>query len=224
MSEKKHLHVLGELSAHPIARTIEWSDLIPALSSIGLLHEEKNGNYHFERNGHSLVIEHSNRKVVDIEEVLKLRHFLLLSATTTSNDSLEDAVIIAIDYHQTFICHNPDTATETRLIVHADLQKARKVHSHPTNAPFSDSNPTLDNEYSEAIIAEIINSSRIVILAHGTGSSNASVPLLELLHQKHPELAHRVVAVMKCDLGSMSEGELVKAGTVLLTNTTNTSH
>jgi hypothetical protein len=217
MSEKKHLHTLSELSAHPLARNIEWSELIPALSSIGLLQTEKNGKYHFERNGHSISFEHSHHKVLDIEEVLSLRHFLVLSAAPAdSKPSEEHGVIVAIDYHRAFICHDPATEAESRQYVHADLQKGRKLHTRPTSLPFNNSHPTVDQQYYGAVIKEIMNSNRIVVLGHGTGTSNASAPLLQLMDQKYPELTHRVVAVMRCDLEAMSEGELIKAGMKLL--------
>jgi hypothetical protein len=219
MSEKKHLHTLSELSAHPIARNIEWSELIPALSSIGLLQTEKNGKYHFERNGHTISFEPSHHKVLGTEEVLNLRHFLVISAEPVdSNASEGHGVIVAIDYHRAFICHDPGLETESQQYVHADLQKGRKLHTRPTSLPFNDSHPTVDRLYYGAVIKEIMNSNRIVILGHGTGSSNASAPLLNLMNQKYPELMYRVVAVMRCDLEAMTEDELIKAGTRLLIN------
>jgi hypothetical protein len=218
MSVKKHLHLLSELSSHPIAHNIEWSELIPALASIGLIHTEKNGKYHFERHGHSIIFERSHHKVLDLEEVLKLRHFLLESASSINEHDAEGGVIVAIDYHRAFICHNPGTDTESRLYVHADLRKGRKLHVRPTSLPFNDSHPTVDGEYFGTVIKEIMNSNRIVILGHGTSSSNASAPLLHLMNQRYPELMSRVVAVMRCDLEAMTEEELIKAGTKLLTN------
>jgi hypothetical protein len=218
MSEKKHLHTLSELSAHPIARNIEWSELIPALSSIGLLSTEKNGKYHFERNGHSITIEHSHHKVLDIAEVLSLRHFMFLSASPADTIDIDQGVIVAIDYHRAFICHNPGADTESQLYVHADLEKGRKLHTHATSLPSDDSHPTINREYFEAIITEIRLSSRIVILCHGTSSSNASAPLLQLMNQKAPELTHRIVAVIRCDLEAMSEEQLITAGSTVLRN------
>jgi hypothetical protein len=102
--------------------------------------------------------------------------------------------------------------------LHANLQKSRKLHVRPTSLPFNDSHPTVDGEYFGTVIKEIMNSSRIVILGHGTSSSNASVPLLHLMDEKYPQLMSRVVAVMRCDLEAMTEEELIKAGTKLLVN------
>ncbi len=217
MSEKKHLHTLSELSAHPIARNIEWSELIPALASIGLLHEEKNGNYHFSRNDHSLVFERSHHKVLDIEEVLKLRHFLRLSARPESDDAdTVEGAIVAIDYHKAFICHNPGSESESLVHLHANLSSGRILHKTAKTAPFNDSNPPEDAEYFESVIKEILPSKRIVILSHGTGSSRASDHLLEVIHKDYSEIAHRIVATKNCDLEAMTEPQIVELGTELL--------
>lgn len=219
MSEKKSLHILSELSAHPIARNIEWAELIPALSSIGLLQTEDNGKYRFERNGHSVVFEHSHRKDLEVEEVLSLRHFIATSATPHGGDLSEGGgVIVAIDYHRAFICHDPGNDAESKQTIQADLTKGRKLHTRPTSLPFNDSHPTVDKQYYGDVIEEIMDSDRIVILGHGTSSSNASAPLLRLMNQKYPKLAHKVVAVMRCDLEAMTDQELIKAGVKLLAN------
>ena len=95
---------MNQLSAHPIARNIEWSELIPALSTIGLLQAEKNGSYHFTRNGHTIAFEISHSKTLDIDEVLRLRHFLQLSAQPESdNIELTKDAVVAIDHHQATI-------------------------------------------------------------------------------------------------------------------------
>lgn len=217
MSQKKHLHTLSELSAHPIARNVEWSELIPALASIGLLHEEKNGNYHFSRNGHTLAFEHSHRKVLETEEILKLRRFLQLSAKSeTDSDDTADGVIVAIDYHKAFICHDPGNASESHVNLHANLSSGRILHKTARTAPFNDSNPPEDAEYLESVIKEILPSERIVILSHGTGSSRASDHLLEVIQKDYSELAHRIVATKNCDLEAMTEPQIVEVGIELL--------
>lgn len=213
MSKQKHIHTLSQLSAHPIARNIEWSELIPALSSIGLLQTEKNGSYHFTRNGHTLVFEISHRKELDVEDVMKLRHFLQSSATPEgSGIDLAKDLIIALDHHQAMVCHGPDTISEQRTKLHADLIKERILHTHPTSPPFHESSPLVDNDYYESVVKEIAKSDRTVILSHGTGSSNAASQLLAVLHKNHPELISRIVAVKNCDLEAMTEPQLIQSG------------
>jgi hypothetical protein len=217
MSDKKHTEILNELSAHPTARNIEWSKLLAALASIGELSEEANGKYIFVRNGHKMVFAQTQDKDVDPEEVMKLRRFLHLSSIPDGqNTTVPTELIVAITHHDAFISHNPGTETEENKRLRSELGDDSSVHEHPTAPPYSDSNPLEDKDYYSAVIKEMVDSSHIVILSHGKGSSNASAPLMELLHKKHPELIGRVVAIEKCDLESMTDPQLVHRGIVLL--------
>jgi|GEM_PF-1152414 len=217
MSQKKHLHVLSELSAHPIARNLEWKDVIPALESIGLLHADSNNTYELTRNDHKVVFERSPRKTLDIGEVLKLRHFLRDSSHSDHVDAnLEHAAVIAVDYHNTTIIHNPGTKEESTQKIHADLSSGREVHRPPTAAPFHDNNPVFSPEYFEAVIKVMEKSPKNVILSHGTGTSDAGEKLLEIITDKHSEVLHTIVAVKKCDLEAMTEPQISVLGASLL--------
>jgi hypothetical protein len=196
-----------------MARNIEWSELIPALSSIGLLQTEKNGSCHLTRNGHTLVFEISHRKELDVEDVLKLRHFLQVSAVPEdSNTNLMKDAVVVLDHHHAIICHNPGTPSEQRIKLHVDLTKDRILHTHPTSAPFHESSPRVDSDYYESVIKEMAKSNRIVILSHGTGTSNAASQLLAILHKTHPGLVDRIVAIKNCDIEAMTEPQLIQSG------------
>jgi len=216
MSEQKHERILQQLFTHPIARNIEWSELLPALSEAGDLQTEKNGNYRFTRGNHTLVFE-ARGKEVDIEEVLKLRHFLESSEISeTSDPDLVDAVIITVDHHKAAVYRNFGTGFEKAMSFHADLTEERILRSHPTTAPFHEQHPLPESDYYESLIKEIAKSGRVVVLSHGTGTSNAGSQLMDKLDKKHPELVAKVIAVKDCDLESMTEPELIKMGTELL--------
>ena len=219
MSLKKHLHILSELSAHPIARNIEWSDLIPALASIGLLHHESNNKYEFSRNGHKVLFEQPRTKMLDIEEVLKLRHFLQSSAQPeTVNAILHAAVIVAVDHHNATIFHNPGTEQASTQKLHADLEKGRILHKTKHHPSFGDTDPVDDPQYFEDLIKSMQKSNSVVVLSHGTGSSSAAEKLLAVIAEHHPQVAQKIIAVQKCDLEAMTEPQLIALGIRLLTN------
>lgn len=217
MSDKKHAHVLSELYAHPIAHNIKWLELIPALSSVGLMHEEKNGSHHFTRNGHTVVFEFSNGETLSEDEILKLRHSLYSSiAPEDETTDLTKDVIVAISYHQAVIFYNPGEATESRQEEHADLRKSRVLHKRPTAPPYSNVGPIFDDDFYEAVIKDLIGARRIVVLSHGKGSSNAASQLMLQIHQKRPELSQRIAAVQRCDLEAMTEPQIIGLGKKLL--------
>ena len=217
MSDKKHMHVLSELYAHPIAHNIDWQDLIPALASIGLTHADKNGGHHFTRNGHTVELGHANHKDLDPEEVLKLRHFIYDSAASKDmTPDLANDIIVAIDHHRAIVFHDPGTAFESRTQEHASQAKFRILHQRPTSPPFSNVGPGIDNDYYDSVIKEMSQAKRIVILSHGTSSSNAASQLMTKISERNPEVAHRIAAIQRCDLEAMTEPQMVSLGKQLL--------
>ncbi len=213
MSEQKHEHTIGQLFAHPVARNIEWSELIPALATIGLVKVEKNGNYQFTRNGHTLVFDISHHKEVDVEEVIKLRHFLELSASPgATNPDLINGVIVAIDHHQATIYRDLGARSQQRVRLYADLTQERILHTRPTSPPFHELHPLPESDYYEAVIKEMAKGERIVILSHGTGTSNAASQLMTILRKKYAELTEKIIAIKDCDLEAMTEPQLLKLG------------
>jgi hypothetical protein len=217
MSDKKHVHMLSELYAHPIAHNIEWRDLIPALTSIGLTHVDKNGDHHFTRNDHTVAFGHANHDTLDAEEILKLRHFIRDSAAAKNKTpDLANDIIVAIDHHRAIVFHDPDTAFESRTEEHADQTKFRVLHKHPKSPPFSNVGPGIDDDYYDSVIKEMANARRIVILGHGTSASNAASQLMAKISEKNPETASRIVAIQRCDLEAMTEPQMISLGKQLL--------
>jgi predicted RNA binding protein YcfA (HicA-like mRNA interferase family) len=217
MSDKKHIHILNELYAHPIAHNLKWKELIPGLASIGFVYEEKNGAHHFARNGHTVVLGHANHEMLDTEEILKLRHFIAASAIAQNETpDLTKDIVVAMDYHKAIIFHAPGTASETRAEQHADQSASRVLHKHPTSPPFTTDGPEIDDDYYTAVVNEMSRAKRIVILGHGTGSSNASSQLVAKITNKNPEISHRIAAVQHCDLEAMTEPQMISLGIRLL--------
>ncbi len=217
VSDQKHIHILSELYAHPIAENIKWMEIIPALSSIGLVHTEKNGSRHFTRNGHTVVFGKADHDTLDAEEIMKLRHFLHFSAISKNRtDDLSKDMIVAIDHRQTVIFQDPGMASESRTKEQSGLPLGWLLHKRPASPPYSNIGPDENNDYYDAVIKDMANAKRIVILSHGKGSSNAAHQLMARIYGKNPELAHRIAAIQRCDLEAMSEPQIISLGKQLL--------
>jgi hypothetical protein len=212
MSEKKHKDLLGKIWAHPISHNIEWSELVPALESIGVTCVDKNG-YHLTRAGRTVVLGSGRSKALNADEVVKLRHFLDQDPPVEIEPG--DA-IVAIDHHHATVFMNPGTQSQSQMTLHANLIEARHLHQHPSAPPFHDISPLTDRAYLDAIAAAIAKSHRIVVLSHGTGTSNAANQLLDFLEEEHSTTASRIVAVQDCDLEALTDPQLVQLGVNLL--------
>ena len=217
MSDKKHVHMVSELYAHPIARNVKWQELIPALASIGLVHADKNGGHHFTRNGHTVALGQASHSTLGADEIMKLRHFIYTSAASKNKAAdLAKDIIVAIDYHQAIIFHDPGTAFASRTEEHSDQAAFRVLHKRPTSPPFGNAGPTIDTDYYDSILDEMSNASRIVILGHGTSTSNAASQLMAQVSEKNPEIAYRIAAIVRCDLEAMTEPQMISLGKQLL--------
>lgn len=217
MSDRKHAHTISELYAHPIARNIRWQELIPALASIGLVHTDGNGGRYFTRNGHTLELGHNDNSDVSIEEILTLRHFIATSAESKNKaPNLTDDIIIAIDHHKAIVFRNLGTDSESRSEEHADQTKFRVLHKRPTSPPYNNEGPDIDKDYYDTMVKEMTNAKRIVMLGHGTSSSNAAFQLMSKISERDPAVAHRVAAIQRCDLEAMTEPQMIALGKRLL--------
>lgn len=216
MSDKKHAHILSELYAHPIAHNLEWRELMSALLSIGVDVSEENGKSHLKRNGHAVAFTQSAKKTLDVDEIMKLRHFLHQSSLSDEDNDMANDMIVTIDYRKAVIIRSPGTTREVRSEEHADLTKLRVLHKRPTSPPYSNVGPIVDDDYYDAVIKDMSGANRIVILSHGTGMSSAASRLMTIIHKESPDLARRIVAIKRCDLEAMTEPQLVALGTELL--------
>jgi hypothetical protein len=107
-------------------------------------------------------------------------------------------------------------ASEARTAEHAGLAKSRKLHKLPTAPPFRNVGPIIDDDYFDSVIKDLANARRIVVLSHGTGSSNAASQLMAKIHDQSPEIASKITAIQRCDLEAMSEPQMISLGKKLL--------
>jgi hypothetical protein len=89
---RTHLRTYQTVFRHPAARNLEWRDLRAMLSEIAKVEEEPNGKLKVTRNGHTLVMEPDRHKdVAEVDELLRIRHFLERSDAAGSRDANDPA-------------------------------------------------------------------------------------------------------------------------------------
>ncbi|MGD8373649.1 MAG: hypothetical protein PVI21_02210 [Candidatus Woesebacteria bacterium] len=216
MSDKKHIDVLSKIYAHPLVHNIKWIDLEPALRTLGVFRADKNGSHHFTRGGRTVVFEYENGDTLSADDIVKLRHFINISAGDDNEGDLQDDAVLAIDYQRAIIFFAPDLDGQNREVVKSKSPKTRILHAKPTAPPYSNAGPEVDQKYFDDIIKDIAKAKRVVILCHGSNTSNAAFRLMQIIRQKHSTLAHRVAAIKRCDLGAMSERQMLQSGVDLL--------
>jgi hypothetical protein len=77
-----HQRTFDRIFQHPISHNLEWRDVHALLGEMGEVTKEHNGNLKVTRNGETLVLHATSEKdVTEMDEVVKLRHFLERSET-----------------------------------------------------------------------------------------------------------------------------------------------
>ncbi len=78
--------------------------------------------------------------------------------------------------------------------------------------------PAEDLTFYDGIAEALRDADRIVLLCHGTGTSNASAVLTERLKNKHPGVYARIVSQAEVNTSAMTEPEIIAyARKVLIT-------
>ncbi len=83
-----HQRTFDRIFQHPISHNLEWRDVHALLQEMGQVTKEHNGSLKVARNGQTLVLHPTSKKdVTEMDEVMKLRHFLERSEAKPSDPS-----------------------------------------------------------------------------------------------------------------------------------------
>lgn len=176
-------------------------------TELGELTEEGNGKYKFERNSQTLTLE-VRGKDVEIDEMVRIRHFLDSSARVIVGEVTNDMIVV-LDHAGARIY---------RANVH-DLQPVHVEpvdphnHDHQVHNPLGDSGGQQGNhrkQFYENVVEKLLRADRILMVGDGHGaSSEVDRFLTELEESNHKDLAQRVVMNESLDLHHMTEPELL---------------
>src|SRR6185503_19332600 len=96
-----HQSTYDAVFQHPIARNLQWRDVRSMLHALSDATEERDGNVKFTRNGQSLMVHPPQRKdFSDIQELMKIRHFIERSATPVQTAAVAEGahLLVVIDH------------------------------------------------------------------------------------------------------------------------------
>lgn len=125
-------------------------------------------------------------------------------------------IAAAVDYHKTRIAVlDTEQAQHDHPkpeVVEADDPKGyyHKVYHREGNPDGTYEN---DNEaYFRELAHELEPASKILLLGHGTGKSNAADHLLTFLNKHFSEVAAKVVGVQNADIDDLTDNQLLRMG------------
>lgn len=106
---QQHARVLREIFEHPVARNLEWPDVLSLMEHLGNVQQRHDGKYQIQIGTAQTIVERPQHKDVELTELLRLRTFLKeagLEATGSqpapgqSDISSGSRAVVAVDHHQ----------------------------------------------------------------------------------------------------------------------------
>lgn len=205
-----HQTTYKALFQHPAARNLQWHDVRSLLNSIADVEEEHNGNLKFTRHGETLTVHPPKHKdLSDIEELIKIRHFLERSAVPDLATVAEGThLLVVIDHREARIYQTELHGSVPERIMPYDPDGLHRHLHYVAEENNGQRQPELKAFY-EAVAQTLRGAEKVLIFGSSTGSSSAMDHLLVDLKDHHPDLAQKVIGTVIVNEQHMTDNQLL---------------
>jgi hypothetical protein len=200
---------LDAIFHHPVPHNLSWMDALRLLMHSLMI------------NGKHLIFHKPHGKDLDARQVSDLRHYLALSGISPENPYGMPAtakatsvdVVAVIDHHSAKLYRihlSADQRAET--VTPYDPHHFLHHLHHRDETREQGQRPPEDLTFYDRIAEALRDVDRIVLLSHGTGTSNASNVLAERLKKQHPDIYARIIKQTEVNTSAMTEAEILAYG------------
>ena len=208
---KVHQTTYKAIFQHPAARNLQWHDIRSMLNSIADVEEEHNGHLVFVRHGEKLTIHPpKNKDLSDIDELMKIRHFLERSVVPSSEINNQGKHLLVVIDHREARVYQTELRGELpeRIVPDDPSGSHRHLYYVGNEADGHQRQPELKSFY-QAIVERLIGAEKILIFGSSTGASSAMEQLMLALTKNHPDLADKVIGAVTINEQHMTEDQLL---------------
>jgi len=224
---------LEAIFRHPAQNNIAWADALHLGNRLGTARQEPNGRVLLAIGEHRHVFHQPHAKELTREEVAQFRSFLETAGVNPASvDVLEKDhatesstldMVVAIDHHQTRLFTIEGTSGTARTVRPYDPHHFLHHLTHKQQSRLRGQREPEEPSYYSEVATALAAASRIVLLGHGDGHSNAAAHLAEVLRAKHPEIYGRIVATKVVDFSTTTEPQLTALALETLSSSTDAS-
>jgi hypothetical protein len=214
-----HLRTLEALFRHPTAHNLEWMDVIGLLAKIGSVQRKANDNFSVYLSGEHYLLHKAHNKDLTSIEVVDLRHFLQRAGwspetpfqAAAGSDSEATTLMVVVDHHGAKIYRVETGPGDTSPHEIRPYDPHHFLHhlSHKDQSREEGQRAPEDSSFYERIGDTLAAASRIVVVGHGKGKSNAAQHLVEYLRTHRRETYQRVVREIEADLSAITTPQLL---------------
>jgi hypothetical protein len=207
---RSHQRTFDRIFQHPISHNLEWRDVHALLEEMCEVEKEHNGSLKVTRNGQTLVLHPTSKKdVTEMDEVIKLRHFLERSETF-SPDLIEKVThwLLVIDHHEARIFHSEmEGALPQRILPYGPNSHFR--HAPDSKATARGQEKPDPNTFFEPVAKILQAAGPILIFGTGTGTSSEMEQFCGWLKNHYPETSKKIIGSVVVDEHHLTEGQLL---------------
>ncbi|WP_259726910.1 hypothetical protein [Synechococcus sp. CS-1326] len=221
--KKHHKTTLRALFAHPLSHGVRVSQVEALLRSLGAEVQELDGRrlrLRFPQGGETWIHSGSGLKQPDLDgdAVLRVRHFLEEAGVSPGHEEAEPdsprgdqshRLVLHLDHSRTDVFRLEGDEVEHAALKPHGLWGSGENLSHRHDRDIAGQRAPLDSDYLARISEAMTGADTVLLLGHGTGSSDLRQVLLHYLHSHRPDLLDRIVGVVTVDDGGLSDEGLL---------------
>jgi len=211
-----HARTLREIFEHPVARNLEWPDVLSLMEHLGSVQQRHDGKYQIQIGTAQTIIERPHHKDFELTELLRLRTFLKQAGFdgtgSQPSSGQSDApsgkrIVVAIDHHQARFF---EVGSDGVHLVERDHMEPLDPHGferhleHRKEADYKGERVPEADEYYDRIAQRLKGASTILLVGDAAGKSSAMRYLEHHLQEKHGDIWHHVVGTENSDLSSLT--------------------
>jgi hypothetical protein len=207
---RTHRRTYETVFAHPAAHNLEWRELRGLLNELAEVEEEPNGKLRVTRNGQTLIVEPERHKdVADVEELMRIRHFLERSNTAElPRDAEGHHLLVVIDHRAARIFKADLKGAVPERITPFDPQGLGR-HLHSVTDDSNGQRLPERKSFYEDVAKCLRGAEQILLFGTGTGASSAMEQLRAELKQHHADVAKHIVGSVAVDEHHLTEDQLL---------------
>jgi hypothetical protein len=207
-----HEELLGSLLGGKLPRDLSWSSVVDLIGQIGKVEPHGNDEFRFEVGSQRGLFKRGSGHNLDTEEISRLRKFLKEAGVEAKPAGTypHGRMVVVIDHRIAHIYHDTGSSVpqdEVNVTPYDPFGFHRHL-IHRKEAHYKGEHVPEETSFYEEIVQDLVHAETIILIGHGTGTSNAADFLNEYLKTHHREIFPRVIAVETADLSALTDPEI----------------
>lgn len=211
---------LDALFRHPVTHNLEWPDVVALFAKLGTADHKSHNEIAFGIGTERHLVHKPHAKDLTASEVMAFRHILTRAGWSPATSGAAGAVaatperlnrLVVVDHHEAHVYDLDLKSADAADHAIRPYDPHHVLHhlSHKDKSRERGQRAPEEPGFYQRIADTLVSASRIVLIGHGKGHSNAAHHLDEHLRKHCPETFQKVVCEVVADLSSLTRPQLL---------------